>query len=72
MPTDADFARLFTDAAVGIYRIDATGRYLDANPAMARMHGFDRPDAFIAHFNAPQHQHYADPEARTADRKSVV
>ncbi len=66
MPTDADFARLFADAAVGIYRIDAMGRYLDVNPAMARMHGFDRPDAFMAHFNTPRHQHYADVEARAA------
>ena len=63
---DGDFARLFTDIAVGIYRIDTTGRYLDANPALARMHGFDSPDAFMAHFNAPEHRHYADPDARAA------
>ncbi len=73
-PADMELARLFADAAMGIYRIDTAGRYLDVNPALARMHGFDGPDAFIAHFNDPRRQRHVDAEAwaaalREADRR---
>ena len=69
--TDTDVARLFADAAVGIYRIDRNGRYLGANAALARMHGFDGPDAFIAYYNAPGQQHYLDADARAATLQHV-
>lgn len=68
---DADVARLVGDAAVGIYRMDANGRYLDVNPALARMHGFHAPGDFIAHFSAAERQRDTDGAARAAALREV-
>ena len=68
---DADFARLMTDAALGVYRIDVNGRFLDVNPALARMHGFDTPDDFITHFHSKARQRYLDTDARAEALREV-
>ncbi len=41
------YRSLFQNSALGIFRVDPTGRYLDANPAMASMMGCTSPETFI-------------------------
>ncbi len=57
--------RAFFDHAIeGIFRTTAEGRYLDANPALARIYGYDNPEALIAGLTNIAGQLYVDPRRR--------
>ncbi len=43
----ASYRDTFTHAVEGIYRTTLEGRYLEANPALARMYGYESPAALI-------------------------
>lgn len=51
---------IFEDAIVGIFQTTPDGRYLSANPALARMYGFDSPEELIACRNNIGAQAYVD------------
>ena len=55
---------IFEEAIVGMYQSTLDGRLLSANPAMARMFGFDSPGELIARITDPQCQVYVDPTRR--------
>lgn len=55
---------VFENAAEGIYRSSPDGRYLNANPALARLYGYDSPEDLIAGITDIQHQVYVDPSGR--------
>jgi PAS domain S-box-containing protein len=55
---------IFEEAIVGMYQSTPDGRLLSANPAMARMFGFDSPGELIARITDPQSQVYVDPTRR--------
>jgi two-component system cell cycle sensor histidine kinase/response regulator CckA len=62
---------IFEQAIVGMYQSTPDGRLLSANPAMARMFGFDSPDELIASLaNAPS-QPYVD-RSRRAEFERVL
>ncbi|KHK01813.1 PAS domain S-box protein [Desulfovibrio sp. TomC] len=60
--SEARYQRLIDDAVLGVFRTTVDGRILAANPAMARMLGYDTPKELIEHighnvalgFEAPQ------------------
>ena len=54
---------IFEEAIVGMYQSTPDGHLLSANPAMARMFGFDSPEELIACFSDDS-QLYADPARR--------
>ena len=57
--------RAFFDHAIeGIFRTTAEGRYLDANPALARIYGYENPAALIAGLTNIAGQLYLDPNRR--------
>jgi diguanylate cyclase (GGDEF)-like protein/PAS domain S-box-containing protein len=49
----ADYQRLFRNALVGVYRADAEGRFLRANPALGRMMGYATGEDFVAAIGDP-------------------
>jgi two-component system cell cycle sensor histidine kinase/response regulator CckA len=55
---------IFEEAIVGMYQSTPDGRLLSANPAMARMFGFDSPEELIAQFPNLQSQVHIDPTRR--------
>ena len=55
---------LFDNALEGIFRTTLEGRYLGANPALAKIYGFDTPDELIASLQNIGSQLYVDPERR--------
>lgn len=61
-----DFSyRAFFDAAVeGIFRTTPGGHYLDANPALARIYGYETPEALKAGLTDISNQLYVDPQRR--------
>ncbi|MFT3906407.1 MAG: EAL domain-containing protein [Steroidobacteraceae bacterium] len=55
---------LFDYAIEGIFRTTADGRYLAANPALARIYGFDSADELIQSLRDIRRQLYVDPTRR--------
>jgi diguanylate cyclase (GGDEF)-like protein/PAS domain S-box-containing protein len=51
---------LFENAIEGMFEATPEGRYLDVNPALARMMGYATPAELTAAVNAVGHQHYVD------------
>ncbi len=58
------YYNLFENAIEGIFRSTPDGQYLDANPALARIYGFDSPAELIANLKDIRHQLYVDPSRR--------
>ncbi len=46
--SEARYRELFEQAVGGIYRSSPEGHFLSVNPALARIHGFDRPEEMLA------------------------
>ena len=59
---DASYRELFENAVEGIFESSADGRVIRANPALAKMLGYESPDEMIA--TAEVARHYADPNKR--------
>src|ERR1044072_824052 len=55
---------LFENAIEGIFRTTTDGRYLDANPALARIYGFDSPQELMQSLHDIRRQLYVDPTRR--------
>lgn len=55
---------LFENAPVGIFQTDSNGRFLAANPTMARILGAPSPQAVIEHYTDLAHQVYVRSERR--------
>ncbi len=58
------YRTIFNIAEVGIFHSTLQGRYLDANPAFARMLGFDSVNDLLAETTDVALQYYADPAQR--------
>ncbi len=58
------YESLFENATEGIFQTTPDGRYLSANPALARIYGHTTPDALISHLHDIEHQLYVQPERR--------
>jgi diguanylate cyclase (GGDEF)-like protein/PAS domain S-box-containing protein len=55
---------LFDNAIEGIFRTSPSGGYLDANPALARIYGFESPDELMESLRDIRQQLYVDPARR--------
>jgi diguanylate cyclase (GGDEF)-like protein/PAS domain S-box-containing protein len=58
------YRSLFDNAIEGIFRTSPDGRYLDANPALARIYGFESPLELMNSLSDIGAQLYVDPERR--------
>ncbi|HMM37985.1 MAG TPA: EAL domain-containing protein [Desulfovibrio sp.] len=58
------YRNVFDNAVEGIFVTTPDGRYIDANPALARMYGFDSPTDLKAHFDDIASQLYVEPGRR--------
>jgi PAS domain S-box-containing protein len=55
---------IFENAGEGIFQSTPEGRFLAANPELARIHGFDSPEELISSRTDITREVYADPERR--------
>ena len=55
---------IFENAVEGIFQTTPGGRYLDVNPALARIYGYSSPQALIAGLTDIAHQLYVQPGRR--------
>ncbi len=60
------YRSLFDNAIEGIFRTSPDGRYLDANPALARIYGFDSPLELMNNLSDIGAQLYTDASRRQA------
>src|SRR6266550_1247388 len=55
---------IFENAGEGIFQTTPEGQYIEANPALARMHGLDSPEELIRSLTDISREVYADPARR--------
>jgi PAS domain S-box-containing protein len=62
---------IFENAIEGIFQSTPDGRFLSANPALARMFGYDSPEQLIKDRKNIEREHYVDPERRKIFKRLV-
>jgi PAS domain S-box-containing protein len=61
---EAKYRNIFENAVEGIFQTTTDGRYLSANPALARIYGYSDATAMMLELTNIQHQLYVEPERR--------
>lgn len=69
---ERSYRSIFENASAGIFQTSPTGQYLDANPALARLYGYDSPADLKAGLTNIAGQLYVDPSRRTAFRHELL
>ena len=62
--TEQKYRGIFDNAVEGIFQTTPEGRYLDVNPALARMYGYATPEEMIADLTDIDRQLYVEPGRR--------
>ncbi|HEY1219015.1 MAG TPA: PAS domain S-box protein [Bryobacteraceae bacterium] len=66
-----DYRAIFEGALEGMFRTSAEGLVLAANPALAKMLGYESEVCFAPAITVPAHQAWADPEDRSRFLQAV-
>lgn len=61
---EADYRSIFENAVEGIFQTTPEGRYLKANPALARMYGYESPAELVENLTRIDRQLYVQPGRR--------
>src|SRR3712207_920118 len=61
---ELQYQSIVENAVEGIFQTTPDGRFVRANPALARMLGYDSPDDLIHSLTDIGHQLYMDPQQR--------
>ena len=61
---EADYRSIFENAVEGIFQTTPEGRYLKANPALARMYGYESPEDLLQNITRIDRQLYVQPGRR--------
>ncbi|MFT3905376.1 MAG: EAL domain-containing protein [Steroidobacteraceae bacterium] len=69
---EQSYHSLFENVLEGVFRTSADGRYLMANPALARIYGYDSPAQLLGAVNDISRQIYVDPQRRAEFRRQVM
>jgi PAS domain S-box-containing protein len=69
--SEEKYRNLFENAVEGIFRTSPEGRFLIANPALARIYGYSSPEEMIESITDLAGQVYADPEERQAFTRAM-
>lgn len=62
--SEEKYRNIFENAVEGIFQVTTSGRYLSANPAVARIHGYGSPEEMIQSVTDIARQLYVDPSRR--------
>jgi PAS domain S-box-containing protein len=61
---ETKYRNIFENAVEGIFQISLDGHYLSANPALARIYGYETPEMMIASLSGFEQQLYVNPRQR--------
>ena len=70
--TEEKFRNIFENAIDGIFQSTTDGRFVNVNPAMARMYGYDSPEDMINSVTDIAVQLYVDPQLRLSLRQRIA
>jgi PAS domain S-box-containing protein len=62
--SEKKYRKIFENAMEGIFQTAPEGRFLNANPALARVLGYESPEELMDKITDIEHQLYASPEDR--------
>ncbi len=65
------YRSIFENAIEGIFQTTLEGRFLNANPALARIFGYESPDALIREVRDISREIYMDPKRRAVFTKLI-
>ena len=68
----AEYRTLFENAAIGIYRVSVDGRQIRANPALARLNGYESEAELVAAVEAAGRHWYVDPASLAEYRRRMA
>ncbi len=69
--TEEKYRSIFENAVEGIFQTTPEGRFIAANPALARMLGFDSPEDLISTRTNIAEEHYVEPLSREEFKRSM-
>ncbi|MUG99344.1 PAS domain S-box protein [Scytonema sp. UIC 10036] len=69
--TEAKYRSIFENAVEGIFQSTPDGRYITANPALAKIYGYLLPEEVTENFTDIEHQLYVDPNRRAEFMRQV-
>jgi PAS domain S-box-containing protein len=69
---DKKYHSIFENLLEGIFQTTPNGRFISANPAMARMLGYESPEELIADCPDIAHRHYVEHEGHDEFKRLVV
>ncbi|MGA9382854.1 MAG: PAS domain S-box protein, partial [Phormidium sp.] len=58
------YRKIFENAIEGIFQTSVDGRYLSANPALAKLYGYNSPEELMNNIQNLEQQIYVDPQQR--------
>ncbi|WP_041232986.1 PAS domain-containing sensor histidine kinase [Cylindrospermum stagnale] len=61
---EVKYRSIFENAVEGIFQSSSDGRYITANPALARIYGYSLSEEVTVNFTDIEHQLYVDPQRR--------
>jgi diguanylate cyclase (GGDEF)-like protein/PAS domain S-box-containing protein len=64
-PKDDFYRSLYLGASEGLYRSFATGGFIDVNPALATIFGYESPDDMLRHLGNDMQSIYVQPELKS-------
>lgn len=65
LSAEQKYRSIFENAVEGIFQTTPDGRYITANPMLARIYGYDSPEALITTITDLDHQLYVNPQRRS-------
>lgn len=65
------YRSIFENAVEGIFQTSTDGRYLTANPMLARIYGYDSPEDLMSNLTDIKHQLYVDPGRRNEFKQLI-
>lgn len=65
---EENYRSIFENALEGIFQSSPQGKFINANPALARIYGYDSPEEMMASITNISEQLYVDPEKRNEFR----
>jgi len=71
-PVEAQYRSIFENAVEGIYQTTLAGRYLRVNPALARIYGYESPEALVVGLTDIAGQLYVDPNRREIFKRRMA
>src|SRR6201996_9377564 len=63
--SESMYRSIFENAIEGIFQTTPDGKYLSANPRLAKIYGYETPDALVLALQNIERQLYVDPLRRT-------